>query len=211
MAYPLPIFWNDAPATEPTTCDSPQTYQWFLDPAPATPDPGLGETEAAAAAARAFGDILLEWSDESMDAVIAADDIAADPGLRTAVLLSLMCERRAEDDDELPGGADDDRRGWWADELGDVEGDRMGSRLWLLSRAKRRDDVLRRAEEYTREALAWMLEDRVASRIDVEVDFGTEAIANRGLLIAVTIHRPGRDPVTYRFAHVWDGEAARAK
>ena len=153
--------------------------------------------------ADALGDVKLEWTSTSMDAAIEDDDIAIDPGLRTAVLLSLMLDRRAEDDDVLPSD-DGDRRGWWADELAAVEGDLVGSRLWLLDRSKRREDIVRRADEMVREALAWMLEDRVAASLDVEIELGA-----RELLIGVTVHRPTGDPVTFRFAHVWAGEADR--
>jgi phage gp46-like protein len=146
------------------------------------------------------GDIYLVWEAGTIDLSMRKDDVAEDLGLRTACLLSLFTDRRAEDDDPLPA-LDNDRRGWWADEFAQVQGDKIGSRLWLLDRSKRTGDVVRRAEELTREALQWMLEDRVAERIDVVVDARQVA-----LLIAVTLFRPQRDPVTFRFAHVWDGE-----
>jgi phage gp46-like protein len=143
-------------------------------------------------------DIALEWTAGSMDMSIAGDDLASEEGLRTAVLLSLFTDRRAESDDVLPAD-DGDRRGWWGDELAAVEGDLLGSRLWLLDRSTRRVDVARRAEEFVREALAWMLEDRVAKRIDVEVTTG-----DNDLTLAVTIHRPqAQTTTTFRFDHVW--------
>jgi phage gp46-like protein len=145
----------------------------------------------------AHGDYALVWADGVLDMTMADDDLASDQGLRTAVLLSLFTDRRAEDDDALPAD-DGDRRGWWADEFAETEGDLMGSRLWLLDRSTRRVDVARRAEEFIREALAWPLEDKVAARLDVEV----ETTATE-MLIAVTAHRPQGDPVSFRFAHVW--------
>jgi phage gp46-like protein len=145
----------------------------------------------------AHGDYALVWADGVLDMTMASDDLASDQGLHTAVLLSLFTDRRAEEDDVLPAD-DGDRRGWWGDALAAVEGDLLGSRLWLLDRSTRRVDVARRAEEFVREALAWMLEDKVTSRIDVEVETGTQE-----LLISVALHRPQGDPVAFRFAHVW--------
>lgn len=55
------------------------------------------------------------------------------------------------------------------------------------------------AKQYVNEALQWMLDDRVVSGIDV-----TTETADAALLFAVALSRPGRDPVTFRFAHVWD-------
>lgn len=155
----------------------------------------------ASSSALQLADLALVWSSATGDADMAMidSDLASDRGLVTAVLLSLFTDRRAEPDDAPPSGDARDRRGWWADELAEVDGDRIGSRLWLLDRAKRTRETELRAEEYVREALAWMLEDRVVSRIDVEI----ETTAN-GLLIAVGLQRPGRDSVAFRFAHTWD-------
>ena len=153
-----------------------------------------------------MGDIALAWSLDAgaADLVLEDDDLASDAGLRTAVLLSLFLDRRAEDEDALPG-EDDDRRGWWADEFAETDGDRIGSRLWLIDRAKRAGDVPARATELVREALAWLIEDRVASSIDVDI-----SATGPALILVITIHRPQGDAVSFRFAHAWDGEAALA-
>lgn len=154
----------------------------------------------AASSALQLADLALVWSTSSgnADLVMIDSDVASDPGLATAMLLSLFLDRRAQPDDVPPSGDDTDRRGWWADQFAANEGDLIGSRLWLLDRSARRSEVARRAEEYVREATAWFLEDRVASRIDVVTETTTKE-----LLISVAAQRPGRDPVSLRFAHVW--------
>lgn len=153
---------------------------------------------AASPPAGIQGDLRLTWGDGLIDASIEDDDLAVDLGLRTSVLLSLFIDRRAEDDDALPG-EDEDRRGWWGDELAAQGGDLMGSRLWLLDRSKRQADVVQRAEEMVREALAWMIEDRVAEKLDVDVE-----ATGQELRLAITAHRPKAEPVTFRFSHVWE-------
>lgn len=155
---------------------------------------------AATSSAVQLADLALTWSTSllSADLSMIDSDLASDTGMETAVMLSLFTDRRAEDDDAPPSGDDSDRRGWWADQFAAVEGDRFGSRLWLLARSKRTEEVRKRADEYCREALAWMIEDRVAQRFDIATELTTQA-----LLIGVTVHRPGREPVALRFAHVW--------
>lgn len=147
------------------------------------------------------GDLALSWSNDALsaDLLLLDSDLASDRGLVTAALLSLCLDRRAEDDDKPPSGDDRDRRGWWADQFSDVIGDRIGSRLWLLARSKLSNEIARLADEYVREALAWMTEDRVVSGIGVTVETTKTA-----LLFAVALYRPGRDPVSFRFAHTWD-------
>lgn len=155
----------------------------------------------ATSSAIALGDVALVWSEATFDADLALidHDIASDLGLATAVMLSLFLDRRAEDDDVPPSGDPNDRRGWWADQFASVDGDRIGSRLWLLDRSKITGETGRRAEEYVREALAWMVEDRVVASIGVEIELTKSA-----LLIGVTLARPGRDAVNFRFSRVWD-------
>lgn len=149
-----------------------------------------------------MGDFALEWNDGAADLVKEGDDLKADDGLRTAVFLSLFTDRRAEDDDSLPS-EDGARRGWWGDEFAEVEGDRIGSRLWLLDRSKREEDVVVLAEEYAKEGLQWMIDDSVAEKVDVTVT----AEGDR-LILLVEIYRPGeKDPTEFRFDHAWDGEA----
>lgn len=113
--------------------------------------------------------------------------------LARAVVNSLFCWRRAEPDDDLPGKS---RFGWWADTYAD---DRFGSRLWLLSRSKMTDDVAGRAESYAREALQWLLDDGVASEVDVTVERdGTDQ-----LNLAVVITKPDQSKLSARFQNVW--------
>ncbi len=155
----------------------------------------------ASSSALQLADLALTWSNATGDADLSLIDLdlASDRGLMTAMVLSLFTDRRAETDDVPPSGDARDRRGWWADQFAVVQGDKFGSRLWLLDRSKRINETVLRADEYVREALAWMLEDRVVASIDVEIE-----TTSNGLLFAVGLQRPGRDPVTYRFAHTWD-------
>lgn len=127
------------------------------------------------------------------DLTVTANDLAVDDGLRGAVLLSLFCDARAEPGDILPAG-DSDRRGWWGSEFGGP----VGSRLWLLSRAKLTADALKRAEIYARESLDWMLTERVASAVKV-----TASQSNGQLVLSVAITRPSGNVERYRYGLVW--------
>jgi len=155
----------------------------------------------ATSSATQLADLALTWNNSvgSADLSLIDLDLASDAGLETAVGLSLGLDRRAEPDDVPPSGDPTDRRGWWADQFADVEGDRIGSRLWLLDRSVSTAENGRRAEEHAREALQWMLDDRVVSGIDVTIELTAQA-----LFIGVTLHRPGKDPLALRFAHTWD-------
>lgn len=89
-------------------------------------------------------------------------DLLLDETPVTPMLISLGSDRRAEADDELPDGVDTlnaatsfvTRRGWSGDAL-DALGRRIGSRLWLLNRAKQTETTRRFCEIWAAEALGW--------------------------------------------------------
>jgi phage gp46-like protein len=151
-----------------------------------------------------MSDLALTWRVEAGDMVVAGNDVALDDGLETAVILSLFCDRRAALNDVLPDQATDPR-GWWGDLFADVANDQIGSRLWLLERAKQEPSVLRQAEAYAREALQWLIDDHVASEVIVAAEFTKPG----WLGIAVRIVRPHMDPAAFNFSLVWNGQAAK--
>lgn len=100
-------------------------------------------------------------------ALVWRDGLQRDDGLGTAILISLFTDRRVTADE-----AEGDRRGWIGDALSEIEGDRIGSRLWLLKREKATEDTRQRAIEYSAEALAWM-EDELISGLEIEAEWIT--------------------------------------
>lgn len=143
-------------------------------------------------------DVALTWNNDlsAADIGLALGAIETEAGLKTALLISLFSDRRALADDELPeAGADP--RGWWGDSLL-AEGDRIGSRLWLLARGKLTRTTLARAREYAREATAWLIEDRVASSIEIEA----EVVGTSHLGLKVVVVRPV-GPAREQFDFLW--------
>lgn len=137
--------------------------------------------------------------DVGADYVLGTAGLVEDDGLETAVILSLFTDRRANEDD-VPPGDPEDRRGWWGDGHADIAGDQIGSRLWLLSREKQTPSVLVRARQYAQEALAWLIDDGIASQVEVEAFIPR----NQVLAVNVAITRPARPPVRYRFDGFWN-------
>lgn len=108
----------------------------------------------------------------------ALGSLASENSLSSAVILSLLTDRRAKPDDRLPddSGARSivvppDRRGWVGDVMADIPGDRFGSRLWLLHREKQTEETRRRAEGYALEALQWLIDDQIADSVKVAAEW----------------------------------------
>lgn len=96
------------------------------------------------------------------DVAVQGGDLVLDTTPFTGMALSLLLDARARPDDTLPDRALDEaapqslqlRRGTALDAL-DAQGRRMGSRLWLLIRAKQTEQTRKLAIEAAAEALAW--------------------------------------------------------
>ncbi|WP_230598914.1 phage GP46 family protein [Xanthomonas albilineans] len=116
-----------------------------------------------------------------------------------AVLISLFTWRRANADDSLPDPRGF-RMGWWGDTYPVVANDRIGSRLWLLARAKLTPSTVQRAQDYAEEALQWLIEDGVAARIAVRAERqGLSTLALQCTLFAAD----GTTNALLRFDNLW--------
>ncbi|TKA91802.1 hypothetical protein FAZ79_00410 [Guyparkeria sp. SB14A] len=143
-------------------------------------------------------DLALTFGSEGRDFdVIQQDaDLATEDGLRSAVLVSLFTDRRAAEDDALPDGTDD-RRGSWQDSYLDRQNDRQGSRLWLLKRAKQTAENATRAREYAEEALAWLVEDGVATAVRAQAEWVRRGVLQLTVRITLPDGSPFDDVFTY--------------
>ncbi|MFV4846653.1 phage GP46 family protein [Edwardsiella tarda] len=132
-------------------------------------------------------EILADWQ-EGRGALLSGID------LQTAILISLFTDRLARADDRFEGS---DRRGWWGDSGDSVQ---LGSRLWLLRREKLTTDVARRAEEYAREALAWLKDDGVVGDV-IPV---TQIVMPNRLNLIIRYREPDKDWQEFRFFWIWE-------
>lgn len=116
-------------------------------------------------------DIALTQSDAGeFDLVTIGDGLAIDETQTTPVIVSLYADARA-DADENDG---DENGGFWADSF--APGIDTGSKLWLLKRAGRTAETLRRAEEYASEALQWLIVDGEAESLEISASYSGEKL-----------------------------------
>jgi phage gp46-like protein len=133
-------------------------------------------------------DISTLWHTTYGDWSLAGADLESGDDIVTAVLISLFTDRLAGPDDVLTDGTTD-RRGWWADSSNNA----IGSRLWLLTRAKHTTATLGLAEAFIAEALQWLIDDGVATKVDIHVEWHR----SDELCAQITVHVAGfgRSPV----------------
>lgn len=114
--------------------------------------------------------------------------------LTRAVIISLFTWRRADpdDDSELP-------MGWWGDSYPTIQNDRIGSRLHLLQRTTLTNNTVELARGYLEQALAWLKDDGIVSRIAINVQRrGTEI-----LTAEITLYRNDGSSQLITFDDLW--------
>lgn len=158
-------------------------------------------------------DIRIAWDTTLMEGdfnfLVDSQDLESDEGLETAVIISLFSDRRARADDILPDPNSQNRRGWWGDLISpDVEGDQIGSRLWLLNREKTLESVLVKAKEYAEEALQWLIDDGVAAEVVVVAE-REKIVGSDRLGISIKIRRVDGNAEAFNFGAQWTAQALR--
>jgi phage gp46-like protein len=151
-------------------------------------------------------ELRINWDTELQegDILFQDGDFEAEPGLQTAVLISLFTDRHAEETDELDDI--DDKRGWWGDQIDVIaEGDEIGSRLWLLERQVIRQNTLVKIQQYDEEALQWMIDDGVVADINVIVE-RMEYPDDDKIAHKIELFKIDGNTEVFEFDDLWEGQ-----
>ncbi|WP_225548127.1 phage GP46 family protein [Chromobacterium violaceum] len=130
------------------------------------------------------------------DWMLAGPELLSGNDLQSAILLSLFTDREAGPDDVIPHGSGDPR-GWCLDDATHP----IGSRLWLLVRAKQTRDTAQRARDYIAEALQWLIDDGVVAKFDIT----TQWVAPSTLGAQVVAYNASGARSTVQFKWAWNG------
>lgn len=125
----------------------------------------------------------IEWNENG--------DLVTTNGLESALDISILGEVRANAAEIV---IPQNRRGWWGSA---VLGYEQGSKLWLLSQARKTEENRLLSEEYAKKCLQWMLDDKIAREITVNSEFTSE-----GILIKITLVAQDNTVVS-RYYEMW--------
>lgn len=108
---------------------------------------------------------------------------AGEDDVESEATLAILSDARV-DPSEVPPGTP--LRGYWADTL-DPTGQQVGSRLWLLEQAEATPANAKRAEQYIREALKYLLDQKrlraittYSEIVDDRIQVGVELVKRNG-------------------------------
>ncbi len=143
----------------------------------------------------------------NLDLLLTPFGLDETQALATAVLVALMTDSLASPDDTLPYPNTTNRGGWWGDLDADViwGGWPIGSKLWLLKRAKIVDSSARegattaRVQNYIAVALQPFIDNHICSSVNITV---TQVGGDR-IFAGIEIIRGSAKLLSLEFADVW--------
>lgn len=154
------------------------------------------------------GDIRITFdvNEQFIDMILADRDVERDDGLETAVLITLLTDKHADLGDPLP---DDSgyRGGWFGDSLPVVPDYQMGTKLWLLQRAKTVTEIPAIAKEYLLDGFKWMVEDGIVKSVDVTVERRRDLRTT--LAFTLSFVKPEGTTIFYKFYYNWEAQLLR--
>lgn len=132
-----------------------------------------------------MSDLAITWKNGQGDLVDLDGALLLDDTLTNAIIISLFTDARV-----------DDERGWWGNSFAAFE---MGSKLWTLRRSKQIDDILEDAERYARDALQWMITDKLVSSLSVTATNPKQSM----LLLTIIVTLPNGSVEQRTFSATW--------
>lgn len=142
--------------------------------------------------------VLEELAGGIYDIKITDGDIETQDFFDTALVVSLLSDRRASESEALLSHM---RRGWIGNEH--TPGFEIGSKLWLFEQSRLTRQIINQAADAAREAVLWMVEDGLAVAVRrVSADFLPPSSPIIGARITVEIER-SNSVVENRYFDFW--------
>lgn len=115
-----------------------------------------------------FDTKLVQQEDFSYDLEIENGDFVIDDALETALTVSLLSDRRA---DESQVAQPELRRGWIGDLVTTLSGYLFGSHLWLNEQSRATQETLNSIKDAAEKALQWLLDTGLALKVEARTSF----------------------------------------
>jgi phage gp46-like protein len=126
-------------------------------------------------------DLSLNNNGSYLDISFTNGDFTLTKGLDTAIMMSLLVDKRAASFEVAEISR---RRGWFGNKLGNFVNYEIGSKLWLLDQTRATTNTLNYAKTYSYDCLQWLLQDNIADRINVDAIYD-----NGSLKVIISIYK----------------------
>lgn len=157
-----------------------------------------------AAQGREIDAVLVRQDNGTYDIEIVDGDINTKDSFDTAIIVSVLSDRRANESEAL---LSERRRGWIGNEY--TPGFEIGSKLWLFEQSRLTRQTINQAADVVRDSLLWMVEEGLAVTItNVRAEFLPPSSPQIGADIIVEIER-SNSKVEQRYFDFWPQTAVQ--
>ena len=134
-------------------------------------------------------DLLIQQQDGGFDLVIGEQDFKTVDGMETTVAVLLFTDARAAPE-EVPDP--EKRRGWVGNILRSTE---LGGMMWLMTQTRNTQEVRTRIVKWVKSSLQPLLDDSIATEIQVNVN----KVSSRGINLSINIIVKNGESTKYNY------------
>jgi phage gp46-like protein len=143
-----------------------------------------------------------------LDMAIVDGDISFGDELESMVMVSLLTDARATAEEyeqaslslvENPNNVIK-LNGWWGDTYSSIQGNQIGSKLWLNARQKTTNDVRILTEQWAEQSLQYLIDDGIASAVGATAGWDKDVMN-----MNIQITKPDGTLEDFRYQFVWGG------
>ena len=127
---------------------------------------------------------LIEQSNLAYDVEFENGDFKIDDGLETALIVSLLSDRRA---DESQIFQPELRRGWIGDLVATLPGYKFGSHIWLSEQSRLTQETLTTIQDASEKSLDWMLSIGLILNVEAKASI---VVKDSTVLLIVSVTSP---------------------
>lgn len=144
-------------------------------------------------------EIQVALIDTAYDLEIENGDFTNEPGLDTALWISLFTDARAS---ATQVTVPQHRRGWLGNIASSVENRELGGLLWLVNQRRLNQDTLNEVVDFARKALQWLTDDGIA----INVEVSGAIIPRSGIQLTIVVTSPDGSTETH-YVPLWEETA----
>jgi len=149
-------------------------------------------------------DIKLTNDTGVFDVTFENGDFTIDRGLETALVVSILSDRRASSS-QVP--QPELRRGWIGDLVTSLPGYKIGSHIWLFEQSRTTQETLSGIEDSAKKALDWMLSSGLIVNVDANATYN---VSDSSVLLRITVTSPDGS-VSMKAFNLWKETVINAK
>lgn len=138
---------------------------------------------------------LVQQPDLSYDLEFENGDFIIDDGLETALVVSILSDRRA---DNSQVSQRELRRGWIGDLVTTLPGFKLGSHIWLSEQARITQETLTTIQDSAEKSLDWMFSAELITEVEARASITTKS----SILLLITVTSPNGSVSTKAF-NLW--------